>query len=77
MRDQPGQTPGACRIVPVQQGVFGEQVAAHFQHIVEVQLLEAPHVVARGRAGLVQIEHDVVQEKQHGPSTATQALLAR
>jgi len=64
--NQPGQAPRALRIVEVQQRILGEQFAAEFQHIVQLQGLEPARVAGRDRRGLVQVEHDVVQKKQHG-----------
>ena len=63
--DQPGQTPGTCRVIAVKQRVLGKQFATQLQQIVKAQLLEAARVGGRDRRGLVQIEDNVVEKKQH------------
>jgi hypothetical protein len=56
-------------IVPVQQRILGEQLAAQFHQVVEAQLLEPARIRRRDRRGLVQVEHHVVQEKEHRKAT--------
>ncbi len=63
--DQPGQTARAAGIIEVQQGILGEEFAPEFQDIVQLKALEPARVAGRDRAGLVQIEHDIVEKKEH------------
>ncbi|WP_262423554.1 hypothetical protein [Brevundimonas denitrificans] len=49
----------------MQHGILGEQLARQFDHIVQIQPVEPARVGRRDRAGRVEVEHHIVQQKEH------------